>query len=324
VVIPANSSAIVDVTVIVTSVVAGAANAITLTAASSSLTGQASTLLVLTQPVALGSLPISQGSQTVYNSICPSTPEGVLDILSVMAPETSSTALAYAWDAAQQNYVLLPAQPIAGLQSSSGVFIATRHPLGLNFAGTPSASPFYLDLQPGWNFIGIPLLIDNTGTLVTSHQFPSDFSLYDSNGSQITNTITFANDLGTVGSGAAASADPFYYDGSAYTQQTVMTVGLGYWIKNNTTAPLTLCRNQTGVVTTLNRFAPTHDGVHPSIAATNASPGVLIDRGTPPAPPSTAASSASDSDGGHGCGLGAGAAAFAIMSLAFFVRCSRR
>jgi hypothetical protein len=317
--IPANSSVIVDVVVTVTSVVAGTPNLVTLSATAFQQTAQASTIIVLTQPVAVPPLPISQGTQTVYNSICPSTPEGVLNILTVMAPESSSTAQAYAWDSASQNYVLLPAQPAAGLLPSSGVFIATRHPLGLDFAGTPSASPIYLSLLPGWNFIGIPLLIDNTGTLITSHNFPGDFTLYDSGSSEITDITTFANDLGTVGSGSAATAQPFFYDGTAYSQQAVLTVGLGYWIKNNTTGTLTLGRNQTGVTTTLSRLAPAKSGGKPANATSNGSPGVLIDRGTPPPPPSTASSSASDS-GGHGCGLGTGAAAIAILSLFLFAR----
>ncbi len=217
-----------------------------------------------------------------------------------MAPETAETAQAFAWDALQQAYVQLPGQPTGGLQPSSGVFLATRHPLALDFSGTPSAAPFYLTLQPGWNFIGIPLILDGTGTLVTSHDFPADFTLYDQNNVQISDILTFTNDLGTVGSGTLASANPYFYDGSAYTQVATLSVSSGYWIKNNTSAALTLMRNQTGTLTTLSRLGRSPAAGSLSASAAGTQSGVLIDRGSPPPPPG----SAQAGDGG-----GAGAAA---------------
>jgi hypothetical protein len=313
IIIPANSAVVVNVMVTINSVTAGALNAVTLTATAAT-TGQATTQLVLTSPVAIQTPPLSQGSQTVYSSICPSTPEGVQNLLTVMAPESSSTAQAYAWDASVQGYVLLPGQPAGGLQPSSGVFLATRHPLALDFDGTPTAAPFYQTLVPGWNFIGIPLLIDNTGALLTSHAYPSSFSLFDSTGGQIADAVTFANDLGTVGSGDASTANPYFYNGSSYVQVATLSVGSGYWIKNNTTATLTLSRNQTGITTVLSRHLPNAPSHDPGSAATrsSSSSGVLIDRGTPPPPPGGANS---DSGSSHGCGLGTGSVALLGLSL---------
>jgi hypothetical protein len=321
VIIPAAGSAVVDVTVTIASLSAGALNAVTLTAISGSFTSQAATQLVATAPVALPAIPLSSGPQTVYNSISPTTPEGVANLLAVMAPENANTAQAYAWDALAQAYAQLPGQPSGGLQPSSGVFLATRHSLGLDFSGTPSADPFYLTLQPGWNFIGIPLLIDGTGTLITSHAFPADFTLYDQNNVQIADALTFTNDLGTVGSGILASANPYYYDGSAYTQVATLSVSMGYWIKNNTVAPLTLVRNQTGTLTTLSRLG--RSSTTRTAADAGSATGVLIDRGSPPPPPG--ASSAGDGGGGgRGCGLGTGAAFLAGLSLMLTARRLRR
>ncbi len=323
IIIAANGVATVIVQVTITTLVAGAQNAVTLTALSGNFRSQATTQLVTTQPVSLPSIPLSPGSQTVYNSISPSTPEGVANLLAVMAPETAQTAQAFAWDSSSQAYVQLPAQPSGGgLQPSSGVFLATRHSLALDFSGTPTASPFYLNLNPGWNFVGIPLLIDGTGTLVTSHAFPADFTLFDAGSAEIGDAFTFTNDLGTVGSGTLASANPYFYNGSSYAQVATLSAGLGYWIKNNTLSNLTLVRNQTGTITTLSRLgkAPTA-GALPATTA-SAQTGVLIDRGSPPPPPGS--SSASDGGSGHGCGLGTGAAFLTGLSLMLFARRLRR
>jgi hypothetical protein len=313
------STVVVQVTI--NSLSAGTLNAVTLTAFSGNFSSQASTALVTTAPVSLPSIPLSPGSQTVYNSISPTTPEGVSSLLAVMAPENANTAQAFAWDALAQAYVQIPGQPAGGLQPSSGVFLATRHSLALDFSGTPSAAPFYLTLQAGWNFVGIPLLLDGTGTLVTSHAFPSDFTLYDQNNAQVGDAITFANYLGTVGSGNASSANPYFYNGSAYTQVATLAVSSGYWIKNNTSFPLTLVRNQTGITTTLSRLGTVSTAAARSASA-GGTTGILVDRGSPPPPPGS--SSGSDGGGGHGCGLGTGIASLLSLSLMLAARRLRR
>ena len=307
--LPPSSGQTVQVPVTVTSLAAGAYNAVTLTASSASPTAQASTILVQAQPVALPSIPLSPLGQTVYNSISPSTPEGVANLLAVMAPQNSTTAQAYSWDMVQQNYVLLPSQPTGGLQPSSGVFLATRLQLGLDFSGTPTALPFYLTLQPGWNYVGIPLLIDGSGIVDATSSFPSDFTLFDGNNAQIGDDATIADDLGTVGSGDITTAYPFFYDGSGYIQQPTLSTTLGYWIKNNTSQPLTLVRNQDVSDSPPSRVKPAT-----TQQSSSANAGTLTDRGSPPPPPSSGANG--DSSGGSGCGLGAGAAAFALLGLA--------
>jgi hypothetical protein len=309
------------VPVAVTSLTAGAYNAVTLTATSASPTAQASTILVQTQTVALPAIQLSPRAGTVYVSLSPSTPEGVANLLAVMAPQTLTTALAYCWDPVQQTYVVLPSQPTGGVQPSSGVYLATRQALALNFSGTPTALPFYLTLMPGWNYIGIPLVIDNAGTVDATSTFPGDFTLYDGNNAQIGDDATIANDLGTVGSGDITTAYPFFYDGSVYIQQPTLTTALGYWIKNNTSQTLTLVRNQDVDVALPSRLKPAltlHNPTPTSISST----GTLTDRGTPPSPPSSGSNG--DSSGGHGCGLGAGAAAFALLGLALTRRRLRR
>ncbi len=80
----------------------------------------------------------SSGTTVVYNAICPSTPEGLARLRSVLAGKPSNQVRAFSWDATTQAYVEFPAEPAGGLDVSSGVFIATRLDLGLDFTGTPS------------------------------------------------------------------------------------------------------------------------------------------------------------------------------------------
>ncbi len=78
--IPGSGMITVVVQVTVNSLTAGSPNAVTLTALSGNYSGQATTVLVTTQPVSLPTIPLSPGGQTVYNSISPSTPEGVANL----------------------------------------------------------------------------------------------------------------------------------------------------------------------------------------------------------------------------------------------------
>jgi hypothetical protein len=139
--------------------------------------------------------------------------------------------------------------------------------------------------------------------------FPSDFTLFDGNNAQIGDDATIADDLGTVGSGDITTAYPFFYDGSGYIQQPTLSTTLGYWIKNNTSQPLTLVRNQDVSDSPPSRVKPAT-----TQQSSSANAGTLTDRGSPPPPPSSGANG--DSSGGSGCGLGAGAAAFALLGLA--------
>jgi hypothetical protein len=322
----ANSTGTVHIDVTVGPAAQDTVATVTLVATSTgtgSLVNQDSARLVIGTPVVTGvpptpvtvpGIPLSRGNQTIYAALCPSTTAGVASLLGALAGRDRTQAVGYAWDAALQDYVQLPAQPGAGLLVSSGAFVAARVDLGLDFSGTASSLPFAISLAPGWNFIGIPPL-DNGGSILATHAFPGDFELLDDAGALVTTASRFADILGTPGSGDAATAQPFSYDGAAYHQVGAMVTGRGYWLYNNTpTAAVTLRRTLTGA--TLLAASATRDAGRGKTGET-----VYTAHGAPPAPPAGAHADA----GGHHCGLGSGVAGLAGFALsALFARLRRR
>jgi len=244
--------------------------------------------------VASPSVPVSSG-QIFFTPLSPSTPQGVADLLSVLAA-ANGNAIGYAWDASAQSYTQLPTQPVGGLLPTGGVFIASVVPLALDFSGTSLQLPVSISLAPGWNLIGIPPIDAGAGVVLTTHDFPGSFNLLDTTGSLVQDVATFSDTLGTVGSDAVATASPYLYSHGAFTQVTTLQTGVAYWIKNNSTGPVTLERVSSGTV--LSAVATTR-AVH-----TAASP-QYIDRGQPPAAPTSAMGSGSSDDGHGGCGLSA-------------------
>ena len=260
--------------------------------------------------VALVSIPpiaVSTGATVHYAAICLSTPEGVSRALSIFGAVSSTQAVAFAWDATIQDYVKLPAAPSGGLLPTSGIFVATRRDLGLDFNGTPSSLPLVLTLQPGFNFVGIPPLDSGNGFL-TAHAFPRDFELLDETSTLVTTTTRFADILGTVGSNNPATAAPYLFNGTGYTQQGTLFTGVGYFIKNNATLPVTLRRVLSGTVLTNPSVASAISPTLANAAQTRvvAPTHTYTDRGAPPAPPSGSSSAPAASGGGHACGLGSG------------------
>lgn len=258
------------------------------------------------RPVTLTSsnVPASSAGHTVYLPIAPGTPEGNARLEATIAG-LGTQAVGYSFDAVTQAFVQLPAVPSLGVQSTTAFYVATATDLSIDCSGTSTVAPATIVLQPGWNFVGVPPIDPGTSTSVlTTHQFPDDFDLLDGTGALVTSADTFADTLGTVGSGDPTTAEPFLFDGTAYHQVATLASGTGYWIKNNTSTPVTLQRVLAGA--SLSRLQPRTTATY-------------TDRGQPPTPPSASVDGAS---GGGGCGGGSGASVV-LMGLLLLVRGSR-
>ena len=242
----------------------------------------------LPAPVSVPSpqIPVSVGGVTLFGAICPSTFTGVQSLRTALTGKDKKTVRAFAWDAAVQSYVELPeAEPTGGLQPTTGVFLATRENLGLDFSGVPSALDSVIELLPGWNFVGLGP-IDNAGTIERTHPFVN-FAITDDAGAH---------------SPADVSANPFYWDGTKYSAVSVMDAGASYWIHNNASVNIHLVRKATA------------QSAARSVRASGSSE-------TPPAPPSTGAA-ASNKDEGGSCGSGSGIA-LVLGGLLAFARFAR-
>ncbi|MBA3936246.1 MAG: choice-of-anchor L domain-containing protein [Planctomycetes bacterium] len=255
---------------------------------------------------------ISSGSSVIYASVCPSTAEGIANLSGRLAGKPKNQVRAFAWDGSAQTYVELPDVPTGGLTDSTGVFIATRLDLGLDFSGTPTAFPFDIVLHPGFNFVGVPPL-GTLSSFSTVHQFPADFTLFDGT-ITVTDPLEIANLIGTPG-GDITTARPFFWDGSAYVQEAALTTGAGYWIKNNSGVDITLTRVTSQITSPGNTLLSASASVVTRSSAVAAN---VHDRGVPPPPPGgstsgAGSSAASGSGGAKSCGLGSGLAAFASM-----------
>ncbi len=322
--IAGQGSAQATVSFVASSSIAGSNGTITLLASSTNAPGasaQAAVNLTFASlgvvppppvtPVAAPSLPISSPSQVFYVPICPSTPQGVSDVLSVFNTAGAANAVAYAWDSLAQSYTLLPTQPAGGLVDTGGIFIASVVALPLDFSGTASQFPLSISLHPGWNLIGIPPMDPGSSSpVISTHPFPSGFNLLDGSGAVILDQATFINSIGTVGSNSLASCDPYLFNNPGYTQVGSLQSGIAYWIKDNAATSLTLQRVLSGV---------TLSARHAGSPAPKSAGGSYTDRGTPPAPPSKNADSAS----GGRCGAGA-AGVIVLLPLAVLLRRRKR
>ena len=237
-------------------------------------------------------IPVSVGGVTLFGAICPSTFGGVQSLRSALSGKDKTAVRAFAWDAATQAYAELPEdEPAGGLTPTTGVFLATRQDLGLNFSGVPSSLDSSIALLPGWNFVGLGP-IDNNGTIEAFHPY----SHFD-----ITNEVGVHQSNPTV-----VSASPFYWDGAAYSKVSVMAAGTSYWIFNSSAETVLLVRKAAAVTFPISRSARAEE--------------------TPPAPPSTgsdtsfsSSSSSSNNKADGGCGNGSGFA----LALAGLMACVR-
>ncbi len=277
---------------------AGSAYSITAEIASIAVTGS----LPPTQAVvSIPQLPVSGSGAARYGAICPSTPQGILSLEAALNGKPASEVRAFSWDAITQAFVEFPRHPTAGLVPSTGVFIATRSALPVDFDGTPSALPFSVILEPGWNLIGIPPLDDGAGNILVSHPW-DDFQLLDDAAAPINGVSAFVDVLGTPGSGILTTTRPWSWDGASYGQVTTLMTGTGYWIKNNASTNCTLVR--TGSAATPG----------PRLAGgSHAARGTITDRGTPPALPASSRETQS-----RGCGMASGLGTFVLLLMAAF------
>ena len=234
-------------------------------------------------------IPVSVGGVTLFGAICPSTFAGVQSLRSALSGKDKTVVRAFAWDAALQGYAELPEdEPAGGLTPTTGVFLATRQELGLNFSGVPSALDSSIALLPGWNFVGLGP-IDNSGTIEDFHPYAN----FD-----ITNELGVHQTDPTV-----ISANPFYWDGTAYSTVSVMAAGTSYWIHNTSGQTLLLVRKAVAVTFPISRSARAEE--------------------TPPAPPSTGSASSNKADGGCGSGSGIALVLAGLMACVRFARFRR-
>lgn len=107
-------------------------------------------------------IPLSTRRSTIWVGVCPGTPEGLTRLRNLISSHDPNKVAAYIWDPSTQAYVQYPAEPVGGLQTWHGWFIATRVNLNLDFTGTFSSSPYSQNLTQGWNFIGFGPTDDGT------------------------------------------------------------------------------------------------------------------------------------------------------------------
>jgi hypothetical protein len=248
-------------------------------------------------------VPVSSPGHTVYYPVCPSTTAGIQNLLDVIAG-AGRDAVGYAWDAGAQSYTKLPTQPAGGLLPTSGAFVAAAVGLSFNFDGTLPQAPVSITLQPGWNMVGVPPIDLGGGSTLTSFPFPGDFTLLVG-GSPVSDIPTFVNTLGTVGSLTVATAEPYFYDGSSYSQVATLTAGPAYWIKNNNASQ--------SVVLQISTSGAVLSAKH--LNAATASPGsattTYTDRGQPPAVPTGFAATAAQG----GCGVAGGLSVIGLLAV---------
>ena len=318
--IASDGSAQATVTAIAASALSGGTGSISLSASSITWTGAgAQANLPLTFAVATvtppatttlpaPTIPIS-GSQIFYVPVCPSTTQGIASLVSAFTTVDSTQAVAFAWDALAQSYTQLPTQPSGGLQTDSGVFIASAVPLSMDFSGTATPAPISLVLEPGWNLLGVPPLDPGNGSpVITAHPFPSGFNLLDHTGAVVLSQSIFIDTLGTPGNPSLSTAEPFLFQNGGYAQVAVMQSGTAYWIKNNTASSVTLQRVLSGVVLSVHRN---------SQSAAAAVAGQYADRGSPPVPPSGGGMADAPGHSTGGCGAGSGSSVLLLPLLAW-------
>ena len=242
-------------------------------------------------------IPVSppRSRTTSYQAISVPTPQGVSSLLGLFATPDPNKRRCFAWDARLQLYAELPVQPEGGLQPWHALFLATREPLPLDGSGSPLPAPFVVELEPGWNFIGIPPLTDGAQVL-TAHPW-NTFALQTADGEPVQDTQRFVAILGKPNQGSE-SARPWLYQDQAYGQVDRLDTGLGYWLKNNSASRVILVRGLSA-----NEL---QGGSGTSVRGYD-------DRGTPPAPPP--GFHEQDGSGSSGCGFGAAGVVLLLASM---------
>ena len=273
---------------------------------------------------------LSVGNNTVYSAICPDTPQGLLRLRQALNGLDNTQVRMFAWDATTQQSVEWPQEPLGGLQPSSGLFLATRSNLNLDFSGDASPIFFSLTLLPGWNLVGVPPLSDGTNTYLV-HPLTS-FYLFDANGVNITEP----NRSALIGSGV------YLWNASQYELTETINSSTGYWIKNNSTThqTLTLVRfldtppaGFTFPTTGLTRAASTTpaetlvmgrnpDAAASAVAAAQANGYAAKDIGTPPAPGGGAVTptAAPANHASGGCGAGSAGVLLGLFATFWLIR----
>jgi len=316
--LPAGGSATVAVVVRVPVTAAGTSSQVRLTATSRASGGSSATPATVNAGqaaytgvrVTTSAIPLSTTSN-LYTGLCPSTPEGLASLRAAVARPDPTRFRAFAWDASIQAYVELPREPAGGLLISSGIFLATRVDLDLDFSGSAGEAAVVITLKPGWTLAGIPPAGTPDGVL-TTHAFYADFTVKDTDGSAVLpGSARFVDLLGRVGSNDQATARPWQWNGSSYAQVDTLNSGQAVWFKNNASAAIALSRE-----------APTERQANAVVRSVD-SPSPVVDRGAPPTMPSEAKTTQSAS--GSGCGTGSGFGLLLIgAGLAIGVRLRRR
>ena len=246
---------------------------------------------VLSTGVVTPPIGVSSGPGTLYTALCPGTWAGLAQVQAFLSGKQDNQAVGYVWDASAQGFVQVPENaPQGGWQPDQGVYLATRSAPAFNFNGYMATVDYDLVLKPGWNFVGIPPLIDN-GVETISHNW-SDLRLEDLSGDVLAGTER----TGLIDVGA------WSWNGSAYVQTSgALQSGQGYWIENSS-AP--------GVDLVLRRLSAA-EIADPStiLGGLRLAPHAIGYRAhtSPPQPPgANAAGSGSSSSSSSGCGLGSG------------------
>ena len=163
------------------------------------------------------SVPISRPNTTVYTSLAATSPQGVQKLIAFSNQYNDSIFKAGLWDPLTQAFVQMPTMPAHGIVPHSGVFVATRTALDVDFSGTPTPLSHRIMLQPQWNFIGIPLLSDG-----------SEFIDW----SQVPAYLVNGDKLSDQDKKKALGETLRTWDGGSYEYASQLVVGSGYWIFN--------------------------------------------------------------------------------------------
>jgi Bacterial Ig domain len=287
-------------------VASNAGNTASTTISRTFVSSSGSVPVVVTAPV----IPLSQGDTVIYTAVSPSTAEGKVSLLAALSGNNPLVTRAFSWDSTNKSYVELPAQPVGGIQTTTGIFIATRVPLSFTLSGTASVAPANMTIpHAGWTFAGIPPVEVTTGTYATTFMWPESAVVSPAVGLTITyqssGTVPLQLAMGGGLNSDPSTSRPWFWNGSEYVQVDTLQAGKGYWFKNNLDS-----EDITISVTSL-ATSPTLRAV----AKNSASSSTFRDQGTPPPPPSGATKTASSSSGG--CGVGSGLASFAFFLLLF-------
>jgi len=289
-----------------------AADGISTATSGFSLTVVAASVTTLSAPT----LPLTDDTGPArFVALGLATPEGIQSVMSALVGKDRFQARAFAFDNGVQSFVELPSQPIGGLTAYSGMYLVSRLPLTIDLSGSPVPMPAVLVLKPGWSFLGVPPIHDGVG-IQTTHLW-DHFQLQTSDGTPVANPIDL---IGTPG-GALTTTEPYWWNGSGYTQVTTLSTGTGYFFKNNGSQPLRLVRTANQIASVGALLGKTR----PSIGAVHLR--AVSDRGMPPPPPGFSGASANNNNDSSGsrCGAGSGVGVLGIFLLALYrLRLRRR